>query len=184
MCKRQSWSNTSSIFDFRFSMLDVRCSMFDVRCSMLNVRCLTFGFPERRRLEQIEFSVFQNNNVRNLIRYTVTNSNTICKKVPYIILTVKSTESTVCEENLNESIPILSVSHMSTTYQNSLGAGKERRTLRQHNYLKKGSTRHWNYVEDYILGNCTRRTLGSERHIGTQLGDLMNSGLARWWLAE
>ena len=121
----------------RFSIFDFRCSMFDVRCSMLNVRCLTFGFPERRRLEQIEFSVFQNNNVRNLIRYTVTNSNTICKKVPYIILTVKSTESTGCEENLNESIPILSVSHMSTTYQNSLGAGKERRTLRQHNYLKK-----------------------------------------------
>ena len=48
---------------FDFSIFDVRFSMFDLRWSTFD-----FGFPERRRLEQIEFSVFQNNStLRNLL---------------------------------------------------------------------------------------------------------------------
>ena len=40
-------------------------------------------------------------------KYEVYSNSNICKKVPYIIVTVKSTGSTVCKENLNESITIL-----------------------------------------------------------------------------
>ena len=57
-----------------------------------------------------------------------------------------------------------------------VGAGKERRTL-VGPWGCKGSTRYWNYVEDYWL--CAGG-LSAVNAIGTQLRDPINSGLTRW----
>ena len=44
----------------------------------------------------------------------------------------------------------------------------------------KGSTRHWNYLEDYWA--CAGG-LSAVKSIGTQLRDTIDSGLTRWRMA-
>ena len=58
-----------------------------------------------------------------------------------------------------------------------VGVGKERRTLIGHGDLQNGSTRYWNYLENYwpYAGG-----LSAVNAIGTQLRDAINSGLTRW----
>ena len=45
----------------------------------------------------------------------------------------------------------------------------------------KRSTRNWNYLEDYRPG--AGGVLTVKNAIGTQLRELINPGLARWWLS-
>ena len=45
---------------------------------------------------------------------------------------------------------------------------------------EKGSTRYWNYIEDYWP---SAGWLSAVNAIGTRLRDLINSGLTRWRLA-
>ena len=62
-------------------------------------------------------------------------------------------------------------------YQYKCGCGKKEAHKNRSMIICKGSTRYWNHLEDFR--NCTGEHSAVNAH-GTQLRDLISSGLTRW----